>query len=59
MEINCKENKSYLKLHFARTEAGRKFFAVQPSMIYNDLIKDIREVKSHLRLTVKVGSLKF
>ena len=56
---NTRGNNSLLRLPKARTEAGRKRFAIQAALIYNNLTKDIRDEKSLLNFKKKVVLLKF
>ena len=56
---NTRGNNSILKLPKARTETGRKRFAAQATLIYNNLSKDIREEKSLLIFKTKVRTFKF
>ena len=56
-EKNTRGNQSLLKLPTSRTESGRKRFAIQGALIFNDLAKDIRDEKSLLRFKSKLRAV--
>ena len=56
-EKNTRGNQSLLKLPKSRTETGRKRFAIQGALSFNDLAKDIRDVKSLLRFKSKLRAV--
>ena len=58
-EKNTRGNQSLLKLPKSRTESGRKRFAIQWALIFNDLAKDIRDEKSLLRFKSKLRAVKY
>ena len=47
-EKNAGGNQSLVKLSKSKTETGRKRFATQGALIFNDLTKDTRDKKSLL-----------
>ena len=56
-EKNTTGNQSLLKLPKSRTETGRKRFATQGALIFNDLAKDTMDEKSLLRFKTKLRAV--